>query len=123
MTRVLVIDDDDLLRKALCGALAEAGYEVIDAGNGVAGLRLYSEQGADLVLVDIFMPEMDGLQVIRALRTKVPRPKLIAMSGGGQAGREDILKIAAALGAERTLTKPFTAHALLDALRDLLEET
>jgi CheY-like chemotaxis protein len=123
MTRVLVIDDDDLLRRALCGALAEAGYEVIDAANGVAGLRLYHERGIDLVLVDIFMPEMDGLQVLRALRTEVPRPKLIAMSGGGRAGREDILKIAAALGADRTLTKPFAAHDLLEAMRDLLADT
>src|SRR5258708_27859602 len=119
MTRVLVLDDDDILRSALSIVLAEAGYDVIDAANGVAGLYLYRERGADLVLVDIFMPEMDGLQVIRTLRTEVPRPKVVAMSGGGQAGREDILKIAAAPGAERTLTKPFAAHDLLYALRDL----
>jgi len=123
MTRVLVMDDDDVFRSAMHVVLEEAGYDVIAAADGVAGLRLYRERGADLVVVDIFMPEMDGLEVIRALRTGVPRPRLIAMSGGGQAGREDILSIAAALGAERTLKKPFMAQDLLDAARDLLSAT
>jgi CheY-like chemotaxis protein len=117
------MDDDDVFRSALCVVLEEAGYEVIEAADGAAGLRLLRDRGADLVLVDIFMPEMDGLEVIRALRTQVPRPKVVAMSGGGQAGREDILKIAAALGAERTLKKPCTSHDLLAAVGDLLRET
>jgi CheY-like chemotaxis protein len=123
MTRVLVMDDDDVLRSAMRVVLEEAGYEVIDAADGAAGLRLYRERGADLVVVDIFMPEMDGLEVIRALRTGIPRPRLIAMSGGGQAGREDILSIATALGAARTLKKPFMAPDLLEAARDLLSAT
>jgi CheY-like chemotaxis protein len=122
MTRVLVMEDDAVFRSALRVSLEGAGYEVTDAADGAAGLRRYRESGADLVLVDIFMPETDGLEVIRALRTEVPRPKLVAMSGGGQAGQDDILKIAAALGAARTLRKPFTPHALLSAIRDLLGE-
>lgn len=120
MTRVLVMEDDEVFRSALCVILEGAGYEVTDAADGAAGLRRYREGGADLVLVDIFMPEVDGLEVIRALRSEVPRPKLVAMSGGGQAGHEDILKIAAALGAERTIRKPFTPRDLLSAVRDLL---
>ena len=123
MTRVLVMDDDDVFRSAMRVVLEEAGYDVIAAADGVAGLRLYRERGAELVVVDIFMPEMDGLEVIRALRTGVPRPRLIAMSGGGQAGREDILSIATALGAARTLKKPFMAPDLLEAARDLLSAT
>jgi len=123
MTRVLVLEDDDHLRGALRMILEGVGYEVTEAADGAAGLSLYHESGADLVLVDIFMPEVDGLEVIRALRTEVPRPKLVAMSGGGQAGRKDILTIAAALGAQRTLKKPFAARDLLDAVRDLLGET
>jgi two-component system, chemotaxis family, chemotaxis protein CheY len=117
------MDDDDVFRSAMRVVLEEAGYEVIAAADGAAGLRLYRERGADLVIVDIFMPEMDGLEVIRALRTGGPRPRLIAISGGGQAGREDILSIAAALGAERTFKKPFMAQDLLEAARDLLRAT
>jgi len=123
MTRVLVMEDDAVFRSALRVSLEGAGYEVTDAADGAAGLRRYRETGADLVLVDIFMPETDGLEVIRALRTEVPRPKLVAMSGGGQAGQDDILKIAAALGAARTLRKPFTPSELLSVVRDLLGGT
>src|SRR2546422_179515 len=84
VARILVMDDDELLRGALRVVLEAAGYEVIEAADGNAGLRLEREQSADLVLVDIFMPERDGLEVIRALRTEIPQPKIIAMSGGGQ---------------------------------------
>src|SRR5882672_836694 len=84
--RILVIDDDGLLRSALRIALEAAGYEVIEAADGNAGLRRQREQGADLVLVDIFMPEGDGFEVIRALRAAIPQPQIVAMSGGGQTG-------------------------------------
>ena len=121
MARVLVVDDDQVLRCALRVVLEAAGYNVMEAANGDAGLRLYRERGADLVLVDIFMPERDGLEVIRALRAAVPQPKMIAMSGGGRTGHLDILVAAAAFGAARTLRKPFEARALLAAIRDVLE--
>jgi CheY-like chemotaxis protein len=116
------MDDDVILRRALCSGLEEAGYEVIAAADGAAGLRLYRERSADLVLVDIFMPVMDGLEVILALRTADPRPKVIAISGAEPAGLGDILAIASALGADQTLRKPFAAHDLLALLRDVLGE-
>jgi two-component system, chemotaxis family, chemotaxis protein CheY len=122
MARILVIDDDELLRRALRMALEEAGYEVAEAADGKAGLRLQREQGADLVLVDIFMPERDGLEVIRALRAEAPQPKIVAMSGGGRIGQIEVLGAAAAFGASRTLQKPFEPHELLTAIRELLAE-
>jgi len=122
MTRVLVMDDDAVLRGALRVALEAAGYEVLDAADGDAGLRLHRTHGADLVLVDVFMPERDGLEVIRALRTAIPRPKIVAISGGGRIGDLDVLRAAAALGAARTLQKPFEPHVLLAAIRDVLGE-
>jgi DNA-binding response OmpR family regulator len=122
MTRVLVMDDDAVLRGALRVALEAAGYEVLDAADGDAGLRLHRMHGADLVLVDVFMPERDGLEVIRALRTAIPRPKIVAISGGGRIGDLDVLRAAAALGAARTLQKPFEPHVLLAAIRDVLGE-
>src|SRR3989449_9307464 len=70
VARILVMDDDGTLRGAIRVALEAAGYEVLEAADGHAGLRLQREQGADLVLVDIFMPERDGLEVIRALRDR-----------------------------------------------------
>src|SRR5207249_1545589 len=59
VARILVIDDDALLRRAIRVALEAAGYEVIEAGDGDAALRGYREQGADLLLVDLFIPEPD----------------------------------------------------------------
>src|SRR5216117_2015940 len=72
VARILVMDDDGMLRGAIRIALEAAGYEVLEAADGHAGLRLQREQGDDLVLVDIFMPERDGLEVIRALRPSIP---------------------------------------------------
>jgi CheY-like chemotaxis protein len=111
------MEDEDVFRSALRVMLEGAGYAVAEAADGAVGMRLYHQLGADLVLVDIFMPEMDGLEVIRALRGEVPRPRLVAMSGGGSAGRGEILDLATALGADRVLRKPFTPRELFDALR------
>lgn len=122
MARILVIDDDALLRGALRVALEAAGHEVREAADGDAGLRLQREQAAELVLVDIFMPGRDGLEVIRALRAERPQAKIVAMSGGGQTGQIEVLSAAAAFGASRTLLKPFEPRVLLKAIRELLGE-
>src|SRR5437879_10660774 len=119
MARILVIDDDALLRGAIRVALESAGYEVIEAADGDAGLRLHREQGADLVVVDLFMSERDGLEVIRAMRAEAPQSKIIAMSGGGGL-KFDLLDAATAFGASRTLRKPFAPSVLLTTVRDLL---
>ncbi len=116
------MDDDELLRGALRVVLEGAGYEVIEAGDGNAGLQLQREQAADVVLVDIFMPERDGLEVIKALQTETPRPKIIAVSGGGKTGQIEVLRAAAAFGASRTLLKPFQPRELLTAIREVLGE-
>lgn len=120
MPKILVIDDDTLLRGAVRIVLEAAGYEVIEADDGEAGLRLHQEHSPDLVLVDIFMPERDGLEVIRDLRARHPRAKIVAMSGGGRSGTLDVLEAAAAFGAQRTLSKPFPPSELLTVLRELL---
>src|SRR5882724_5140192 len=111
VARILVMDDDALLRGALRVALEAAGYEVLEAGDGDAGLRLQREQGADLVL-----------EVIRALRAETPQTKIVAMSGGGQTGQIEVLRAAAAFGAARVLLKPFAPRDLLTAIRELLGE-
>src|SRR5438046_10744874 len=95
------MDDDGTLRGAIRVALEAAGYEVMEAADGQAGLRLQREQGSDLVLVDIFMPERDGLEVIRALRAEQPKPTIVAMSGGGRTGHIEGLEAAGALGGSR----------------------
>ena len=75
MTRILVMDDDEYFRRALRVILESTGYEVVEAADGAAGVRLYRERGAKVVLVDIYMPEMDGLEVIEALRGRPGRTR------------------------------------------------
>jgi DNA-binding response OmpR family regulator len=121
MARILIVDDDPVLRRALRDVLEAAGYDVTDAADGEAALRSYGERGADLVLVDLFMPKRDGLEVIQALRAAIPRPQIVAMSGGGRIGQVEVLRAAAAFGAARTLRKPFEWRDLLATARELLE--
>ncbi|HEU5260212.1 MAG TPA: response regulator [Gemmatimonadales bacterium] len=119
-SRILLIDDDARLRDAIRRALEQAGHEVVEATDGAAGLQLYRERGADVVILDIFMPERDGLEFIRDLRAEGRQAKIIAISGGGRTGQIDMLKAAAAFGATCTLSKPVALNELLATVHDLL---
>ena len=114
MATILFIDDDDQVRMLFQIALEGAGYRVLIAESGPHGLRLLEHQEVDLVLVDIFMPSMDGLEVIQLLHKTRPACKIIAMSGGS--GEWDYLDTAKHLGANDTLKKPFSLQELLDAV-------
>ncbi len=120
-SRVLVIDDDDYLRKLCRIVLEDAGYEVHLASNGAAGMKVIDEQPIDLVICDIFMPEMDGIETIMALQRQLHGTKVLAISGAA-GGLPDLLPAAAKLGAIRTLQKPFSTDALVDAVRSLLAD-
>jgi DNA-binding response OmpR family regulator len=96
--------------------LITAGYDVILAENGAEATRRWRELGANLVILDIFMPEMDGLETLAALRAHAPRLPIIVMSGGGATGM-DLLVEAKLLGANWTIAKPFT----LDEIMALVE--
>ena len=123
MARILVIDDDDQMRKMLSEALKLQGHEIMSASNGRAGLELYQAHKADVVVTDIIMPEMDGIESILELRQDLPELKIIAISGGSQyVGPMDYLVSAKTLGAQRILTKPFELEELFQVIRELLEE-
>jgi CheY-like chemotaxis protein len=112
--RILLVDDDPDVRRSLENALSRAGYEVVTAADGVEAIRQWRDlHGGDLVILDMFMPEKDGLETIVELRSHSPRVPIIAISGGGTTGRLDILADARLLGAIETFEKPFSVHALL----------
>jgi CheY-like chemotaxis protein len=96
--------------------LEHLGSQVEDAGGGTAGVRAYRARPADVVLCDVFMPEGDGLEVIRELRREFPAVKVVSVSGGGFEGSLDVLPVAARLGASATLYKPFDRAKLLAAI-------
>jgi len=118
MATILFIDDDDPLRMLCQTALEGAGYCVLTAESGLHGLRLLQQQEVDLALVDIFMPEIDGLELIQRLRVARPTSKIIAMSGGSW--EWDYLDTAKQLGANCTLKKPFSLQELLAAVSSQL---
>jgi CheY-like chemotaxis protein len=124
MARVLVIDDQAHVRGAICVALRARGFEVVAVESGRMGLTELEKASFDLVMVDIYMPEMDGIQFIKVLRQRMPNLPIIVMSGvlyrgtGGSA--LDVLPMARHLTNIVSLRKPFRAGELLQAVRDAM---
>jgi two-component system response regulator (stage 0 sporulation protein F) len=116
MVTILVIDDQISIRAILRAALEGDGHEVLEAANGRLGLERYREHAADLIITDILMPEMNGLELMLELTRSFPDVKVIAMSGGRESG----LHAAKLLGARQTFQKPVDIQAVLDAVRDEL---
>ena len=119
MATILIIDDEELIRALLRTTLEAAGYEVMEAPNGRIGLELYRHRPTDLIITDIVMPELNGLDVLLELTRQFLHAKVIAISGVG--GEKNDLDVAKLLGARRTLQKPFSMSKLLDAVRYELE--
>ena len=118
--RILLADDDEVLRMVQADFLRRFGYDVHAAEDGNAAMKHLSAQMVDLVITDMVMPGSDGVEVIRHIRKTYPQLKIIAISGGGATKRELLLDIARVLGVSRTLEKPFTMTALLNAVREVL---
>lgn len=125
MTRILLIDDDKAVREATQIVLTANGYDVITAANGQSGIELARNNAIDLVLLDVFMPGMDGLTTAQAIHREHPGLPIIAVSGfmfGGQCpdmpGFDDM---AAEAGAISTLYKPFKPAELMQAIKKALK--
>lgn len=121
MPRILVIDDDENTRDILRRMLTRRGYEVLEAENGFEGIRCFQEEGADLVVTDVLMPEKEGLETIQELREEFPSLKIIVMSGGGKLGNAgDFLMIAKIFGAAYSFQKPIPREKFLGAVEALI---
>ena len=116
MSRILIIDDEQPVRSVFRRALERAGHEVSEAGDGQAGLKQIAQSSFDLVVTDIVMPEIEGIEFILQLHREQPDLKVIAMSGGGRVAPKAYLDMARAAGAVSVLAKPFTIEALLAAV-------
>jgi DNA-binding NtrC family response regulator len=113
MARILIIDDEESFRRTLKNVFLKAGHEVADAVNGKKGTDHFESDGADLVIVDLIMPEQEGLETIIKLRKIDPQIKIIAISGGP----EMYLKVAKKFGAAGVAKKPFG----IDDIRNLVD--
>ncbi|CAA7622086.1 Response regulator receiver domain [Magnetospirillum sp. LM-5] len=120
MAKIVVIDDEEMVLLTIREILRRAGHEVFEAKDGVAGLELQRQVAAPLVITDIIMPRMEGLEAISELRREFPDTRVIAISGGGRTRNLDFLNMAGTFGADRMLPKPFTPADLMAAVNACL---
>jgi DNA-binding response OmpR family regulator len=118
--RVLVIDDDPTVREVVSGYLRQAGCEVDEAADGPSGLATYDAVPADLVVLDLMLPGIDGLEVFRRLRSRAARlPVLMLTARGDEADRVLGLEV----GADDYVAKPFSARELVLRVQALLRRS
>jgi CheY-like chemotaxis protein len=114
---VLIADDHPVIREAASQILEEAGHNVHTASDGAEALRKLSGAWFDVLVTDVLMPGMDGIQLIGEVRRRHPGVRIMAMSGGCDGfSREDFLTIASRLGAGAVLEKPFMPDELIERL-------
>jgi DNA-binding response OmpR family regulator len=116
VTKLLIVEDDQTLRDTLAHNLKGEGYEVIEAGDGVTGLNLAREHQPDLIVLDIGLPELDGLTVCRTLRRETESPIVLLTARGGEVDRI----VGLDSGADDYIAKPFSFGELLARLRAVL---
>jgi len=122
MAQVLVIDDEEAIRRLIRRTLEQQGHVVTEAADGRAALDQLAAATPDLVVADIYMPDMDGIEFAIRMSQLPSPPRLIAISGGGHRSADDVLSTARRLGAAVTLAKPFTPEELRDAVAQALGE-
>ncbi len=117
LAKLLVIDDNQDFREMVVQTLLEAGFEVVTAIHGKDGLKVLAESPVDLVVTDLVMPEMEGIETLTAIRKRYPKIPVIAVSGGGPTGG-DYLNFARNLGASYAFAKPLQMDRFLSAVRE-----
>jgi DNA-binding response OmpR family regulator len=115
-TNILVVDDDEGICQTLQLGLSAAGYQTTAVHDGDAALRICRQQRFDLAIIDLIMPRREGLETMLELKRLCPHLATLAISGGGCGAADDYLRMAAKLGANLTLAKPFGIENLLAAI-------
>jgi two-component system OmpR family response regulator len=117
--RVLVVDDEIALGEMMITALTRAGLDAVYASNGGEAVRSVTTRGADVIVVDMHMPGMDGLEFIQRVRRLRPRARILGISGGDKGGDKMMLKMSGRLGAHAVLPKPFKPSDLIAKVKEL----
>ncbi|AQU80323.1 MULTISPECIES: response regulator [Planococcus] len=119
MKTILIVDDQLGIRLLLKEVFSKEGYQAIAAGNGIEALKKVQEFSPDLVLLDMKIPGMDGIEILKRLKKTNPRIHVIMMTAYGEL---DLIKESMNWGAERYFTKPFDVFEVRDAVKQLLEQ-
>ncbi len=121
MAKILIVDDDEPFRYFMRALLERVSHTVIEARNGVEGVRGFQREQPDLVIVDLFMPEKDGIETIVELKRIKSSVRVIAISAGAYQGELQMLEVAKRLGALRCMPKAFDGHEFLRTVEACLE--
>ncbi|HEU0202275.1 MAG TPA: response regulator [Burkholderiaceae bacterium] len=121
--KIHLVDDNPDMLASLKLILQRRGFQVEVFLHAAACMQAQTRQPADVLITDLFMPDIDGLQVIQEFRARWPQTRIIAISGGGATIGGDYLSVAADIGADLTLRKPFDPEALLGALATLAPQS
>lgn len=116
--KILILDDNPDMLQSLELILRHEGFETATALSGRDALALQGKAPADVLITDILMPDVDGMEVIDEFRNRWPHVRIIAISGGGERVRGDYLSVATQIGADVTLKKPVDPEKLLQLLAD-----
>ncbi len=116
MTRIMVVEDEESFSEALAFMLRREGYEVEVAADGLVAVDLFDRSGADLILLDLMLPGLSGLEVCRQIRTKSQVPIIMLTAKDGEIDKVVGLEI----GADDYVTKPFSSRELLARMRSVL---
>jgi CheY-like chemotaxis protein len=122
MAKILVIDDDATIQLVFSQFLTSLGHEIMQAENGKEGMSIIQETRPDLVITDIMMPEMDGLEILMQLRSTHDSVPVIAISGGMRALPVNFLQQAKLFGARYVFEKPVPLDVLRSAVTELLAD-
>ena len=114
MSKILVVDDAEFMRLRYRKLLSAEGFEIVEAGNGQEAVQAYDRERPDLVLMDITMPVMDGLEALKEIRTLDGNARVVMSSALGQ---ERVVLSAIKGGAKDFLVKPFKPDSVLDTVR------
>jgi two-component system chemotaxis response regulator CheY len=118
MTKILVVDDAEFLRVRITKMLVGEGYEVNEAENGAKALELYQQIKPDVVLMDITMPEMDGLTALKSIKAIDSNARIIMLTALGQ---ESVVMEAVKAGAKDFVVKPYDSDRVLSAIAKALK--
>lgn len=120
MTKILLVDDDEMVRYSLERYLTRSGYDVTVADDGSSALTAVGNDTFDLVITDIVMPRIEGMELITTLHRLRPDLPIVAISGGGRISQAEYLTTAEVLGVNATLAKPFDPDELVKIVERVL---
>lgn len=123
MARILVVDDDPTIRAIAQELLLGSGHELFEAADGDEALLIAARTPIDLIVLDMLMPNKDGIETIQAVKRDHPDTRILAISSGGRMDGATLLKLASAFGADETMLKPLRLATFAVIVEALLART